>query len=160
MCIIQATLEQTLPDDNLPICSGQTLIYTSNTTTGVIRWEEGDKSITYSTAVTLNLNVRVRLRQFTVQLISIDGTDLSSTAISQNTSFLDEGSTIVCQDGITSLVRSITIAGMCMIVHFNTINTFPPQYVWEYSQVYIIVLFALMSAASYREEEREAKCTL
>ena len=121
----QVTLEQTLPDDNLPVCSSQTLIYNCNTTTGVIRWEEGDKSITYSTAVTLNLNVPERLRQFTVQLINIDGIDLSSTATSQNTSSLDVGTTIVCQDGRTSLARSVTVAGMCMIVYLNTMNTFP-----------------------------------
>ena len=112
MHIILVTLEQTLPDNNLPVCSSQTLVYTCNTTTGVIRWQEGDKSITYSTDITLTLNVSEPLRLFTVQLVSINGNDLSSTATSQNTSSSDEGTTIVCQDGITTLARNVTVAGI------------------------------------------------
>ena len=116
--IIVVTLVQTLPDDNLPVCSSQTVIYTCNTTTGVIRWQEGDRSRTYATDDTLTLNVPERLMQFTVQLISVDASDLSSKAISENTSSSDEGTTIACQDGISSLEESITVAGMFVIVVF------------------------------------------
>ena len=115
--IVLVTLVQTLPDSNLPVCSSQTLIYTCNSTTGYLRWKDGEKAIVYFPAITpsLTFNESELLVNFTVQLISINGSNLSSTAVFENVSSADEGTTIACQDGIFSLEESVTVAGMFML---------------------------------------------
>lgn len=104
------SLNQTLPLNNLPVCSEGTLIYSCFTTSGVLRWQEGDDSQQLFFPDS-EVNNPITLVEFTVELTGVNGDFLTSTATSQMTNSSDAGIRISCRDGVTTLSRDVVVAG-------------------------------------------------
>ena len=107
---IPGSLEQTIPEGNLPVCANEQLTYTCGSDFGTIVWQQGVNFHEFSASLS-QVNASETVGPFFVVLIDVNGSVLISTATSFMTNSSLDGTFLQCFDGANLLGRDVDVAG-------------------------------------------------
>ena len=121
LSFLAVSLDQTVPEENLPVCANHTLRYTCSVNTGILLWQYAEFTAVFFDSS--DMNNGVNLGPFVLKLTLVNGSSLTSTATSSETFSSYKNTRLIVYDGDTFLARDVTVSGtvrvqfgLCMYV--------------------------------------------